>query len=166
MQSVLRPGPHRGSVADVARWVGCAAMATAVAALLLAFTTPYMTVATLAYALLATGVFQAARRRAHVALMSAGVAIDVALVLVLELTRSAVATAASGDLEPMQMGHIAFSLVAVVLYVPTMALGYRAIRSGPAAGAGGVHRTVGRIAFLCRTVGFVLMFSLLGRVSG
>lgn len=156
MDTALKRVPFKGLWA-VAACVGLAAA-------LLRFTTPYMAVASLAYLLLACGVVQSARRKAHVALMSSGVVMDLGVVLTLEVKRSAVATALGGELGPLQMGHVAFSLAAVILYVPTMVLGWRGIRGGK----GGpsrlkAHRILGKVAFLFRTVGFGLMFSLLGR---
>ncbi len=94
--------------------------------------------------------------------MSAGVAIDVGLVLILEITRSAIAEALRDPLSRWQLGHILFSCVAVALYLPTIVLGYRAYKRTPQKGK--LHTVFGWLAFACRTVGFFLMFSLLSKI--
>ena len=120
-------------------------------------TTPYMATATFSYILLCLGVAFRRTPAIHSRLMMTGAAIDVLLVLVLEVQRSAIATSMGGKLNPFQMAHIAFSLLAVLLYGPAIFFGKKFMNEGGKP----THRTLGRAAFLLRTLGFLFMFSML-----
>ncbi len=88
--------------------------------------------------------------------MNFGIAIDLLLVLVLQIQRNAVHTALEFSLSPLQQAHVVASTIATVLYFPTLYLGWtRRSRVW--------HLRVGVLAFLFRTFGFILMFSLLSR---
>jgi hypothetical protein len=127
------------------------------------FTTPYMAAATFAYGCLILGLVERKKRNFHMSLMLTGIVTDIMLVLILEVTRSAIGTTVGEALSPIQYTHIAVSLMAVLLYVPIVAHGYflvgqqenkDTIRS--------LHMKMGISAFVLRTIGWVTMFSFLG----
>ena len=128
---------------------------------------PYL--ATLAYALLLTGFalrFRGALR--HACLMGAGMGLDLALVLTLELGRNAVGTALGGTLTALQLTHVACSTLAVVIYLPVFALGLQRLLRPSTANLSlrHWHRRLGYAALGFRTVGFLFMFSIVGRPHG
>jgi hypothetical protein len=126
----------------------------------------YPSLATLALALLLAGFTRrSASPKLHAGLMSSGMAIDLALVLVLEFTKNAVGTAVGGDLTLFQRIHVASSTFAGALYLPIFALG--AVRLFRPSAANLPLRTwhgrLGYAALFFRVVGYVFMFSMLGR---
>lgn len=128
-------------------------------------TTPYMAFATVAYSSLLAGILFRAQKRLHIPFMATGVFLDLALVGFLEITRSAIGTAIGGTLNPWQQGHIVFSTVAAALYLPTIFFGARAALKPKLGTRAKPHIYLGRVAFFCRTAGFILMFSLLEHVK-
>lgn len=139
--------------------VGVGALVAGAVVWLLA--TPYMGVATAAYFLMLGGVALRQDRHVHVPLMVAAITTDLGLVLALELQRDAVATALQFNLGLLPQLHIGCSLLATLLYIPTVVLG-----AGRWFGYGGgqwrrAHMSVGIAAFVARTLGFVFMFSML-----
>ena len=102
----------------------------------------------------------------HLLFMISAIFIDVSLVLALEIQRGAIETATSLTLSPLQMGHVVASTVATVLYLPTFMLGYIRWKQ-PKPGTNYVkwHRRFGVAAFLFRTLGFILMFTLLNHIK-
>lgn len=134
------------------------------AALLVAlFATPYMGAATFAYALMATGLFfRKSNRFLHRKLMFSAMGIDLSLVLLLELQRSAVETVVALKLGPWQFAHVLASTLALLLYGPMIYLGKTLWeKNNPRLQQ--LHRGLGILTFLLRTVGFLLMFSLLDK---
>src|SRR4051812_34019096 len=124
----------------------------------------YPLLATLAFAVLLAGFAQRiSRPRLHAGLMSAGMALDLGLVLTLEVTRDAVATALGGELSALQRVHVMSSGMAVALYLPVFGLGCWRLFQPWSAGlpAKTWHRRLGYAALLFRAVGFVFMFSML-----
>lgn len=125
------------------------------------FATPYMGVATTAFALMVAGYALRRNPRSHVPLMVSAIGMDLGLVLVLEVQRDAVAKALSFTLGVLPQLHIACSASAAALYFPILALGLIRLK-----GYGGwrtrrAHLTLGTIAFALRALGFCFMFSLL-----
>jgi hypothetical protein len=130
------------------------------------FLTPYMLIATFSYSLLLWGFLQRRNRNMHVPLMNAGIAIDIFLVLLLELQRDAIGTAMGFGLNPFQQGHIAASTVALVLYFPLLWLGWRLhLGKTQSMKTKEWHKRMGIAAFAFRSIGFLLMFSLLEHVA-
>lgn len=130
------------------------------------FTTPYMTLATLAYFSMVAGILNRKNKNLHSKLMGTAVTLDLTLVLVLEFTRNAIATAAAMTLEPLQQIHIGFSTLALLLYFPIVILGimrFRGKATGPRSQKW--HRSLGILAFIFRSLGFILMFSMLHHVQ-
>ena len=152
-QAVLPRGTTHPAV-----WGGSAALFGIGIALL---ATPAMGVATLAWLMLTGGVLLEMPRRSHRFWMLAGIGLDLLLVLVLQVQRGAVQTAVSFSLGPIQQLHIAFSLGAVLLYGPVVWLGFKRFRGDQARAMS--HRRAGWVAYIFRTIGFVLMFSMLWR---
>lgn len=123
--------------------------------------TPYMGFATLAYGLMNIGLMNRRRSSIHVSYMISAIALDLALVLTLELQRDAIKTAISFSLTPLQQAHILISSMATVLYIPIIILGYR-LYCGRLNGLGRLwHRRLGIAGYVFRSLGFFLMFSLL-----
>ena len=126
------------------------------------YITPYMMIATVAYLSLLTGLLLRSRRKPHACLMITGIVLDVLLVLVLELQRDAIATAVGFTLSPLQQMHILTSSIALLLYFPVLFLGVKRLRGnfrGPKSRVW--HIRLGLSAFVFRSLGFILMFSLL-----
>ncbi len=137
-----------------------------------AFTTPYMAFASYSYWLLCVGLWFRKTPQFHATLMSFGILIDIALVLVLQIKRSAIQEAMSFSLMPIQQAHIVFSTLALILYFPTLYLGFKLMKLRKTEQTGPeylktrkVHRVLGLFAFGLRTVGFFLMFSMLSHVK-
>ena len=125
--------------------------------------TPYMGLATLAFASLTIGLINRRQRVQHVFFMNFGIALDLAIVLILELQRNAIATAISFTLSPLQQAHIAASSVATALYIPILILGWKRYRGASGLGVRSWHLRLGIVAFVFRALGFILMFALIGR---
>jgi hypothetical protein len=126
----------------------------------------YPALATLAFALLVAGFALRARGRGrHAALMSAGMALDLGLVLTLELTKNAFGTVVGGGLSPAQAVHVGASSLALLLYFPVFALGWVRLfhPSGANLALRAWHRRLGYVALAFRTVGFFFLFAMLGR---
>ncbi len=120
----------------------------------------YPLLATLAWLLLIAGWTARRRRRAHVPLVLAGIGVDLAIVLLLEFQRSVVAGALEAEWTAFQITHIVASALAVVLYLPTLFLGFRLLRGKPGPKTRRRHRNVAVAALALRTVGFVCMWSI------
>jgi hypothetical protein len=128
--------------------------------------TAYMRVASLAYLTMVAGfVLRRAYPKVHIRLMSAAMCLDLLVVLVLEIQRDAVHTALSFTLNPLQQAHIAASSTATILYIPVILLGVRKFspKLEIVASARKWHKYLGIAAFVFRSLGFVLMFSMLMR---
>jgi len=137
------------------------------AAIVATFLTVPMGVASFAWLILTGGIFLDLNRLAHARWMLAGVLLDIALVLVLQFQRGAVQTAVARTLSEVQQLHIVASLGAVLLYLPAIALGRKIFRNSQTPeGKRDLHRNVGRVAYLLRTLGYFLMFSMLSHVRG
>lgn len=121
---------------------------------------PYKGIATLSYLCLLVGLVHRRNRNVHAGLMSSGMTIDVLLVLVLEFQRSAIATSAGGSLNAYQLAHVIVSTLAVLVYLPTANLGYRRWKGTLAREKNVMHLRFGVLAFVLRTVGYILMFSM------
>jgi hypothetical protein len=126
----------------------------------------YPSLATAAFALLLTGfAFRKRGSLRHAWLMGAGMALDLALVLTLEFTRNAIATALGGKLTGPQLTHILASTLAVLLYFPVFALGFKRLHAPSSANEvlRTWHMRLGFMALSLRAVGFAFMFSIVGR---
>lgn len=129
------------------------------------FVTPYMVIATVSYGLLVMGYsYRKIDSKTHGILMGSGVIGDLGLVLILEFQRHAINTAMSFELNPLQQTHVICSSVAAALYLPLMALGLLMFkRPELRSKLSKSHGKMGQVAFFFRTLGFLLMFSMLGR---
>ncbi len=90
-------------------------------------------ISTLVLLMLAVGIYFRRRREIHMKLMTSAFAIDLALVLYIELTRHAVETVAT-QTKPLLWFHATVSTSVLVLYVVMFALGRR-LAAAPAANA-------------------------------
>ncbi len=126
-----------------------------------ALTTPYMAAATLAYGLMSIGLLNRKTTIVHARLMGSAIALDLGIVVTLELQRHAINTALSFSLTPMQQAHIAMSSIATLLYFPVVFLGWKRFRGKLSASGMRWHIRLGISAYAFRTLGFILMFALL-----
>lgn len=129
-------------------------------------TTPYMAAATFAYLLILAG-FSSRKTSPiwHSRFMGVGIFLDFTLVLLLEFQRSAVATAVGDEMNVFQQAHVVFSVIAVICYIPLILLGIRLLGKRDFL-TYPLHKWIGICAFIARSAGFILMFSLIDRVSG
>jgi uncharacterized protein (TIGR03382 family) len=118
----------------------------------------YLAAATVAFVLLVLGWSQRRRRRTHVALVLLGIAIDLGIVLGLELQRDVVATAVGESMSTFLTIHIVASVFAVLLYVPTLVLGTLLLRGKHHLRT--AHCRVALLALLSRAVGFAFMWTV------
>ena len=117
-----------------------------------------MCFASFAWLILIIGYTQRFHKNRHVPLMIAGILMDFGLVGYLELTKHAVETALEFKLSLLQQLHIASSSVALILYFPTLWLGFALVRGQLQHKT--AHIRVAKLALLFRTIGFILMFSM------
>lgn len=102
------------------------------------------------------------KTRWHVALMLSAIAIDIGLVLTLAIRRGAVGTALEFKLGTLPQLHILFSTLAILLYLPVAWIGWTLFKSRVSAPSRKrLHMRFGWAAFVLRSLGFLLMFSLL-----
>lgn len=122
--------------------------------------TLWMGLGTLAYLLMCWGITVRRERALHVRAMLIAMALDVLLVVALELSRHAVGVALSQTLNIYQLTHVVCSTLAVAAYGPVLWLGQQRLRHGRHAGW---HGAAALTAFALRSAGFIFMFSLLWR---
>ena len=127
--------------------------------------TPYMLIATISYFLMLAGFYYRRIRQLHMPLMFAAIILDLSLVLILEFQREAIKTAMAMSLSPLQQAHIGFSTLATLCYFPLLFWGYRIWKNQSTNQQLSLHKKVGKFAFVFRTIGFLLMFSLLTHVK-
>lgn len=138
--------------------------AVAVAAIW-SLTTPYMAWATAAYLMMVYGLWHRKNRAIHVRQMRIALGADLVLVLLLEFARDAIGTALAFKLGPLQQFHILFSTLAVVLYFPVYYLGNKRLKNLGTVSTRTWHVRLALTAFGLRTIGFILMFSLLAKTA-
>ena len=116
--------------------------------------------ATLAYALIVAGWTQRRRRARHVPLVLGGIGLDLALVAWLEASRHVVEKTMSDQFTPLRWAHIWSSTLAVLLYLPTLWLGFRMLRGAADAATKKRHAAFASAALVARTVGFACMWAV------
>lgn len=130
-------------------------------------------VATVGWVLLVIGWWFRRNRRLHLGFVLPGMAVDLGLVVFLELTRSVIertagmdrsmTNAALADVRPygtLETIHIATSTAAVVLYIPTIWLGAKLAWGTAGSGVRTWHKRCAIGALALRTVGFAFMWSV------
>ncbi len=132
------------------------------------FITPYMMIATANLFLLLTGfTLRHRNRNAHATLMSLAVLSDLTLVLVLQFQRNAIQTAIAFKLSAMNQAHIFTSAAATALYIPVAVIGISLFTQKTPSNRNTMkqtlHRRIGWTVVILRTLGFFLMFSMLGK---
>jgi len=120
--------------------------------------------ATLAFALIVAGWTQRRRRERHVPLVLAGMGLDLAMVVWLEISRSVVEEVAGTvqhvPFPAIRWAHIASSTLAVVFYFPTLWFGFRMLRGATDPAVRKRHAVVATLALVLRTIGFVCMWGV------
>lgn len=148
------------------------------------FATPYIGLATLSFGLMNIGLIHRFQKLLHMRLMLSAIVVDIAIVLALEFSRSAVETVVSSPLSVLQQAHVSVSLIALLLYLPAIYFGIQLWRPKTAQILGNEshsdsetflrvgaelaslrrrHRVVALSAYALRLIGFVTMFSMLSR---
>ena len=122
--------------------------------------TIYMWIATAAWLCLVAGYLKRKSKSTHVLLMRTAIFTDIALVLYLQVTRGAVQTALSFNLTLLKQLHIGTSTIALLLYFPVLYLGFRLLQGKGTARTRALHIRIAMTAFVFRTLGFFLMFSM------
>lgn len=126
------------------------------------FITVYMVLASIAfYSMLLGFILRKRAPKAHLRFMGFAMALDLALVLTLELQRDAVGTALSFTLNPWQQAHIATSSIATALYFPMIALGALKFTKYRGYNVNHWHKILGIACMAARGLGYLLMFSML-----
>ena len=120
----------------------------------------YKWLATLAFVLIVAGWTQRRVRSRHVPLVSAGIIVDLALVLILEFSRDVVGLTMENSYSWMQVTHIGASVLAVLLYIPVIVLGIKLLRGTVGLRGRNAHRNLANLALGFRTIGFVFMWSM------
>ncbi|MGZ6446811.1 MAG: hypothetical protein ACXWRA_02175 [Pseudobdellovibrionaceae bacterium] len=126
------------------------------------FITPAMCIGSIAYFCLLTGMLHRKNIKIHVPLMNIGILLDISLVILLEVQRQAINTALSMKLNGLQQLHILVSTIAVLLYFSLSLSGWLKLKgeiSSPRFTLS--HRRIGPWAFFFRSMGYLLMFSML-----
>ena len=125
----------------------------------------YDAVATIGWLLLVLGWWFRRDRARHLTFVIPGMAVDLALVLWLEFTRSVIERTVDTQhhYSLLERIHIGTSTAAVVLYIPTIWLGILLIRrrGGPAVRAWPQRCAIP--ALVLRTIGFAFMWAVTGR---
>lgn len=122
--------------------------------------TIYMYIATLAWLSILYGYIKRGQRRIHVPFVLTGISMDILLVLYLEVTRDAVATAMEFSLTFWEQIHILFSTIALLCYFPVMYYGFMILFGSKREGIKNKHKLIATTALVFRTLGFFFMFSM------
>ena len=120
----------------------------------------YKSLATLAFVLILVGAAKCRVRKIHVPLVLAGIGLDLALVLTLELSRDVIAMTVEKDWSWMQWTHIGSSVLAVLLYFPVVGTGVSILRGAKQRSTWTAHRGLATAALACRAVGFGFMWTV------
>ena len=120
----------------------------------------YRILATLAFGLLVVGWTQRRTRRRHVPLVLGGIGLDLALVVMLEIGLGVIGKAFHDEWSVLQLLHIGSSSLAVLLYLPTLGLGFSLLRGKGGLRARTLHLRVATAALAARTMGFLCMWTV------
>lgn len=117
-----------------------------------------MLFATATWLLLMLGFFRRRNRHQHVPLVLSAILGDICLVLYLDFTRRAVATALNFELSTLQQLHIGLSSAALLLYFPILFSGVQLLKGREKFRT--FHKKLAFTALCFRSLGFVFMFSM------
>lgn len=121
-------------------------------------------VSTCVLILIAVGLAFRRRPRVHVPCMLAAFALDVGLVLYIELSRHAIETVGSMIQKPFPQGlllfHVAMSILTLVLYVIMLRLGLGLLKGRESARL--PHRHLGSAFVVCRLANYISSFFVVG----
>lgn len=141
-------------------------IAIAAGSLVAYFATIYMGIATASYVLMVVGLVYKSERELHSRLMLTAICLDLLLVVVLQIQRHAIQTMLEFSLTGLQQAHVAVSFAATLFYIPVLYLGVRLWKHPELSGKlRNAHVKLAITAFLLRTSGFLLMFSLLKKYT-
>ncbi len=117
-------------------------------------------IATVGWALLVLGWIFRRQRTRHLGFVLPGMAVDLGLVVYLEMSRSVIELTAEKTYNAVQWTHIGTSTVATVLYIPTIILGARLMSGATGAGIRTWHKRCAVSALVLRTIGFAFMWAV------
>jgi len=106
--------------------------------------------------ILAVGLINRHHKKIHIPCMVTAFVVDVTMVLYIELTRGAVASARA-KMGPLMVFHICVSVAVLVLYVWQIATGIKKARGRRA----GSHRAAGLTLFLFRLINLITSFMVM-----
>jgi len=118
----------------------------------------YKALASLAFLLLVGALVQHRNRKIHVPLALSGMALDLALVLILEFSRGVIVMTVEQHWSWAQWTHIGASSLAVLMYFPVLWYGIKILRGGAGKGARAAHKHSAHLAFALRAIGFGFMW--------
>ena len=128
--------------------------------------TAHMMVASVNYFCLLIGfTYRKKSQTIHARMMTLGIVSDLLLVLALQIERHAMQTALAFKLSPLNQAHIFCSSLATALYFPMLFLGWKLYRGQLGARREAVlmrHKKLGYLTLIFRSLGYLLMFSMLG----
>ena len=122
--------------------------------------TSYKIAASLAYLLLVSAVGLRKKIKFHIPLALLAVAFDFVLVLLLEFNRDVIGLLSTKDYTPLQYGHVLSSSLAFFLYFPTVYFGFKLLKNRSDRPLKKRHLKFAVLAFILRTLGFLMMFSI------
>lgn len=117
-------------------------------------------VAVVGWVLLVLGWIFRRNRTLHLRMVIPGMAVDLGLVLYLEITRSVIARTVTVEYTAYQWTHIVASAAATFLYIPVIVLGVKLIRRTASPVARAWHVKLALLALAFRTVGFAFMWAV------
>jgi len=94
--------------------------------------------------------------------MQMGATLDYTLLVLIELNKSAIDTILNKSLSLFQSGHIFFSSLTLALYLVVVPLGWKVYFNPTHSKLIHWHHRLGWLTFFLRSLGFILMFSMMG----
>ncbi len=108
--------------------------------------------------LIGAGLYYRRRTRLHLGLMVMALAVDLGLVLYIEITRSAVETVRTAPLGPVLTFHIVASVLVLIIYLVQVGLGIRKLRSGTSSHL--AHRYLGMAFVVLRVANYATSYMI------
>ncbi|MHB1327966.1 MAG: hypothetical protein ACYC2K_07165 [Gemmatimonadales bacterium] len=113
---------------------------------------------TVVLVLVGAGLYYRKRPRVHLGLMLAALAVDLGLVLYIEITRSAIETVRTAPLGPVLTFHIVASVLVLVIYLIQLGLGVRKLRHGMSSHL--AHRYLGITFVVLRVANYATSYMI------
>lgn len=124
---------------------------------------PLMIIASVSWILLSLGLILRSNRKIHVSCMLSGIVLDLGIVAYIQVTKNAVNNVLHNSIDLLPLLHIGTSTIAVILYFPVLYLGFSLLKGPRNITTVNAHKKVALTAFFFRTLGFILMFSMIDK---